>query len=137
MGKAARWLRQLLTGRKEEKCGPSPAVPVGTRSGPISMPAPKEKRRWSFRRSVTGTSAAMEQKSALVRRPHVRGYSDSDMDRKMHTAAMAMAMAAAADAAAAAERAAAAAIRLTNRATETVEEASAIKIQSVFRSSLV
>ena len=83
---------------------------------------------------MTGT--AMEQKSAHVR-AHVRGYSDLDMDQKRQIAATAAATAAAEDAAVAAEQAAAAVIRLTNRATETVEEAAATKIQSIFRSYLV
>lgn len=134
MGKAAKWLKLFLTGKKEkekERCGPPP-VPMESRSGPLPISHAKEKKRWSFRRSVTGT--AMEQKAGNVRKGHVRGHSDSDMEQRREAVALVMATAAARDAAA---QAAAAVIQLTNTATEAVEEAAAIKIQSVFRSYLV
>ncbi|ONK74356.1 uncharacterized protein A4U43_C03F5390 [Asparagus officinalis] len=82
MGKAAKWLRLFLTGKKEkEKHGLDPVM----QSGPLSTPPVKEKKRWSFRRSSTGT--ALEQKSASVR-GHARRLSDSDVDQKRQAAAI-------------------------------------------------
>jgi hypothetical protein len=53
MGKAARWLRSFLTGKKGKGKG------RGGDGGPLpSLPAPaaKEKRRWSFRRPAPSVS---------------------------------------------------------------------------------
>ena len=62
---------------------------------------------------------------------------DVENEQKKHALAMAEATAAAADAAVAAAQAAAAVILLANDRVTAVEEASAIKIQSIFRSYLV
>ncbi|KAL3812573.1 hypothetical protein ACJIZ3_013841 [Penstemon smallii] len=50
MGKTGKWLRNLLTGKKDHK------EKEQSKNHPISIPqptTPKEKRRWSFRRSST------------------------------------------------------------------------------------
>jgi hypothetical protein len=147
MGKSGKWLKSFLTGKKDkerEKKGTtqqnSPIIenPVT----PISIPpaTPKEKRRWSFRRSSATAAAPKDSNStepiATTQPAAVQGTLDSDNEQKMH----AMAMAAAADAAMAAAQAAAAVIRLntaTSRRNSTIEEDAAVKIQSVFRSYLV
>ncbi|WOK99431.1 hypothetical protein Cni_G08143 [Canna indica] len=51
MGKASKWLKNILTGKKEKD---NDKDPTGTRLTPLSVSVPEEKRRWSFRR----TSAA-------------------------------------------------------------------------------
>lgn len=141
MGKSGKWLKSFLTGKKDkerEKKGTTQqnSTPIIENPvTPISIPpaTPKEKRRWSFRRSSATAAAPKDSNStepiATTQPAAVQGTLDSDNEQKMH----AMAMAAAADAAMAAAQAAAAVIRLTN---STIEEDAAVKIQSVFRSYL-
>ncbi|KAF5736802.1 protein IQ-DOMAIN 14-like [Tripterygium wilfordii] len=150
MGKTGRWLRSFLTGKKEKEKDkekstaqvPSnsteiPATPISTLPN-----TPKEKRRWSFRRS-SATAPPSKDLNSLEqngeRTPVVQDNLDSEDELKKHARAVAAATAAAADAAVAAAQAAAAVIRLTAAATGragAVEEAAAIKIQSVFRAYL-
>jgi hypothetical protein len=142
MGKSGKWLKSFLTGKKDkerEKKGTTQqnSTPIIENPvTPISIPpaTPKEKRRWSFRRSSATAAAPKDSNStepiANTQPAAVQGTLDSDNEQKMH----AMAMAAAADAAMAAAQAAASVIRLTN---STIEEDAAVKIQSVFRSYLV
>jgi hypothetical protein len=142
MGKSGKWLKSFLTGKKDkerEKKGTTQqnSTPIIENPvTPISIPpaTPKEKRRWSFRRSSATAAAPKDSNStepiATTQPAAVQGTLDSDNEQKMH----AMAMAAAADAAMAAAQAAASVIRLTN---STIEEDAAVKIQSVFRSYLV
>ncbi|XP_010938447.1 protein IQ-DOMAIN 19 [Elaeis guineensis] len=128
MGKTGKWLRSFLFGKKDkEKNGSSGSVPT-----------PKEKKRWSFRRSaVTGKDVNSRDMLASA---SSRRFLDSDMDRKRHAMAMAEATAAAADAAVAAAQAAAAVLRLTTtaaiRCSFAEEAAAAIRIQAAFRSYL-
>ncbi|XP_061984812.1 protein IQ-DOMAIN 19-like isoform X1 [Populus nigra] len=141
MGKSGKWLKSFLTGKKDkerEKKGTTQqnSTPIIENPlTPISIPpaTPKEKRRWSFRRSSATAAAPKDSNStepiATTQPAAVQGTLDSDNEQKMH----AMAMAAAAGAAMAAAQAAAAVIRLTN---STIEEDAAVKIQSVFRSYL-
>ena len=148
MGKTGKWLRSFLTGKKDkEKCAPSNQVSCiaieNNPTTPISslQTTPKEKRRWSFRRSsATAASAAPKDSISteqIATTPQaVQNALDVENEQKKH----ALAMAAATAAAVAAAQAAAAMIRLTavaNGRVTAVEEASAIKIQSVFRSYLV
>ncbi|KAJ6351279.1 hypothetical protein OIU78_007238 [Salix suchowensis] len=137
MGKPGKWLKSFWTGKKDkEKKGSAQqnSTPVIENPvTPISIPpsTPKEKRRWSFRRS-SATAAALKdsnssEPSASPQPAAVQGTLNSDNEQKMH----AMAMAAAADAAAV--------IRLTagtSRRNSAIEEAAAVKIQSFFRSYL-
>lgn len=152
MGKTSKWLRSFLTGKKDkEKCAPSNQVScIATENNPTTpissqQTTPKEKRRWSFRRSsATAASAAPKDSISteqIATTPQaVQNALDVENEQKKHALAMAAATAAAADAAVAAAQAAAAVIRLSavsNGRITAVEEASAIKIQSVFRSYLV
>ncbi|MED6119882.1 IQ-domain [Stylosanthes scabra] len=124
MGKTGKWLRNLLTGKKEKekykgKCATiSPVV--------LSNPTtPKEKRRWSFRRSSATATASKEL---------------NFVEAKATAASMTVQTAAATDAQQNEQkRHAMAVISLTsssNETTRSIEEAAAIKIQSVFRSYL-
>lgn len=147
MGKTGKWLRSFLTGKKnKEKCAPSNQVSCiaieNNPTTPISslQSTPKEKRRWSFRRSSATAASASPKDSIsteqIATTPQaVQNALDVENEQKKH----ALAMAAAADTAVAAAQAAAAVIRLAavaNGRVTAVEEASAIKIQSVFRSYL-
>lgn len=152
MGKASKWLRSFLTGKKDrEKCPTNQNSPTPIENNkpttPISIPqtTPKEKRRWSFRRS-SATAATPPQKDMNLAEPipttplNEPTVLDAQNEQKKHAMAVAVATAAAADAAVAAAQAAAAVIRLTaaaNGRTSAIEEVAAIKIQSVFRSYLV
>jgi hypothetical protein len=154
MGKAGRWLRHFLPGRRDKagKDKPSgPLVPVPepdralafagataatTTTTPASTPGAKEKRRWSFRRPA---AASPKEKDGRV----AYGFLEPRVDPDQHAVAVAIATAAAAEAAMVAKQAAAAAFRLSasapgsKRTVVGIEDAAAIKIQSVFRSYLV
>ncbi|KAJ8765824.1 hypothetical protein K2173_015721 [Erythroxylum novogranatense] len=148
MGKTGKWLKSFLTGKKEkEKCIPgqnSATLDTNNPATPISIPptTPKEKRRWSFRRSSatgTGPKDTNSIESNGSTHPPVQLSFDSDNEQKKHAKAITAATAAATDAAVAAVQAAAAVIRLTSASSgrvSAIEEAAAIKIQSVFRSYL-
>lgn len=152
MGKTGRWIKNLLIGKKDkdkdkdklegEKIQNSITSNEHQPTTPISIPSttPKDKKRWSFRRSsatppgqrdLSGTDivATTTAKQELL---------ESDNDHKKHVLAVAAATAAAADAAAAAAKAAAAAIQFTAAARAyALEEDAASKIQAVFRGYLV
>ncbi|KAA8527639.1 hypothetical protein F0562_034966 [Nyssa sinensis] len=146
MGKTSKWIRNFLTGKKErEKNISKQSTSNGTEnpSTSISIPptTPKEKRRWSFRRSSAMATAQKDLNSGdtiATTPPAVQTVLESGNEQKQHAMAVAAATAAAVDAAAAAAQAAAAVIRLTATAgrASAVEEDAAIKIQSVFRSYL-
>jgi len=137
MGKAGRWLRSFLSGKKDR---PPQAV---------DPPAAPKDKRWSFRRPP----AAQEGKAVDAAG---RGGPDQDQgslgfpapgvefDQKKHAVAVAVATAAAADAAVAAAHAAAAVARLSSRGAPRmalppclVEDAAAVRIQATFRGYLV
>ncbi|CAM0875784.1 unnamed protein product [Alopecurus aequalis] len=145
MGKAGRWLRSFLPSKKDKgkdavrdgKAGAGPEetpkwAPSSQTVTPASTPGAREKRRWSFRRPPAGKDAATGQLAFLETR----------MDPDQHAIAVAIATAAAAEAAVAAKQAAAAVVRYaasapgSKRTVVGIEEAAAIKIQSVFRSYL-
>ncbi|EXB51149.1 Protein IQ-DOMAIN 31 [Morus notabilis] len=148
MGKTSKWLRSILTGKKDkekekENCQSDNENPTT----PISIPqtTPKEKRRWSFRRSSASAAPPKDSKDSnsveqgAMTPLLVQAALDAENEHKKHAMAVAVATAAAADAAVAAAQAAAAVIRLTaaaNGKNSAIEEAAAIKIQSVFRSYL-
>lgn len=150
MGKTSKWLRSFLTGKKDKEKLQSnqnsssiaietdPTTPIS-----IQQTTPKEKRRWSFRRSSATAPASKDSNSTeaiATMSPAVQTMLDTENEQKKHVMAMATATAAATDAAVAAAQAAAAVIRLTaaaNGRASAIEEAAATKIQSVFRSYLV
>ncbi|XP_073046945.1 LOW QUALITY PROTEIN: protein IQ-DOMAIN 19-like [Primulina eburnea] len=156
MGRTGKWLRNFLTGKKDRKekdikNGSDPQnfsvfnVNEQHPSTPLTIPqptTPREKRRWSFRRSSATAPGRPDSNSLenIVFTPsHVMDHHLED-DAKKHVLAVAVATAAAADAAVAAAKAAAAMIQLTaassERVSSAVEEAAAVTIQSVFRSYL-
>lgn len=146
MGKKSKWITKFLTGKKDkEKSSNNQHILINNENPatPISVlpTTPKEKRRWSFRRSSASQTPQKDLSSvetAAVVAP-VQSSLEPDNEQKKHAMALAMATTAAADAAVAAAQAAAAMMRLAaatpGRATP-VEEAAATKIQSVFRSYL-
>ena len=158
MGKTSKWLRSILTGKKDkdvkerEKCLSSDqncTLATDSPTTPISIPqtTSKEKRRWSFRRSSASSAATPKdlnstEQYSMTPPSVLQAAMEAENEQKKHAVAVAVATAAAADAAVAAAQAAAAVIRLTaagsgaGNDTE-VEEAAAIKIQSYFRSYLV
>ncbi|KAG6668793.1 protein IQ-DOMAIN 19-like isoform X2 [Carya illinoinensis] len=147
MGKTSKWLRNFLTGKKDKEKLPrnqSSCIAIENNpTTPISTPqTPKEKRRWSFRRSSAAAAAPKDSNPVepiATMPPAVQTALDAENEQKKQAMAMAAATTAAADAAVAAAQAAAAVIRLTaaaNGRTSAVEVVAAIKIQSVFRSYL-
>ncbi|GLU08914.1 hypothetical protein SLE2022_257980 [Rubroshorea leprosula] len=144
MGKTGKWLKSFLTGKKDkekekEKCSSNQSSSVAPEnpSTPISVlpGTPKEKRRWSFRRS-SATAPPKDYSHCLEQAAVPPPALDKEDEQKRHAMAMA---AAAADAAVAAAQAAAAVIRLTAAAsgrTSMIEDAAAIKIQSAYRAYL-
>ncbi|GAB2210230.1 hypothetical protein Drorol1_Dr00015491 [Drosera rotundifolia] len=154
MGKTGKWLRSLLSGKKdkdkekEKNATNQVASPAKENHTPLTVIPPttvKEKRRWSFRRSSATAGGALltdsscNEPSAVTRA--VPAYIDPEVDAKKHALVVAAATAAAADAAVAAARAAAAVVRFTAVTTNggrasAIEEAAATKIQCVFKSYL-
>ncbi|KAF8394370.1 hypothetical protein HHK36_020578 [Tetracentron sinense] len=133
MGKTSKWIRSFLNGKKEKKGSSNqPSFNTENPTTPIAIPptTPKEKRRWSFRRSAATGAATRDSNSMdsiITSQPRVQIMLESENEQKKQ----AMAVAAA--------QASAAVIRLTTAATgrpSAVEEAAAIKIQAVFRSYL-
>ncbi|OAY55706.1 protein IQ-DOMAIN 19 [Manihot esculenta] len=150
MGKTGKWLRSFLTGKKDkekekEKCrtNQNSATGIENAATPVSIPpTPPKEKRWSFRRSSATAAAPRDMnftEAIAPPQPAAQATLDSENEQKKHAMAMAAATAAAADAAVAAAQAVAAVIRLTATApgrTSAIEEAAAIKIQSVYRSYL-
>ncbi|XP_065863248.1 protein IQ-DOMAIN 19 [Euphorbia lathyris] len=151
MGKTSKWLRSFLTGKKDkdkdkekeqsqcEKTNQNSTNVVDVEVNPVTPTSNrpttpnKEKRRWSFRRSSASAAHSREMNSQAEQTAILSHQSDSE--NELHNK-QAMTVAAAAVAAA---QAATAVIRLTNAVngrTIAIEEAAAIKIQSVFRSYL-
>lgn len=150
MGKTGKWLKSFLSGKKvkeKEKCTSDqnasnvtehPSTPT------LILPAtPKEKKRWSFRRSSATAAAPRDMNSTepvlTTQQATEVAIVDTEEEQRKHALAVAAATAAAADAAVAAAQAAAAVIRLTASASgraSVIEDASAIKIQSIFRAYL-
>lgn len=124
MGKAGRWLKSFLSGKKD---GKPPQQGEATPVLALPPPAPKEKR-WSFRRPVpVGKSAAGETppKEKSVADEGLVGVSaplDIEFEQKKQAVAVAVA-------------------RLSSRRASlpasVVEDAAAVRIQATFRGYLV
>ncbi|KAG2635055.1 uncharacterized protein LOC120660666 [Panicum virgatum] len=145
MGRAGKWLRSFLPGRRGKAGAADPAdlalaLPgtgtTTTTTTPASTPGAKEKRRWSFRRPAAASPAKDAQGGRLA---HYRSLEPRVLDPDQHAVAVAIATAAAAEAAMAAKHATAAIVRLSSSAPGSkrtvigIDEAAAIKIQAVFR----
>ncbi|CAN4092903.1 unnamed protein product [Withania somnifera] len=145
MGKTGRWLKSFLIGKKDKEKGKLEGE-KNTRSNPqnsttcnehpttpISVPSttPKDKKRWSFRRSSATQSGQRDLSAtdivATTPPPAKQEFLDSDNDHKKQALAVA----------AAAAKASATAIQLTAAARASAfEEDAAVKIQAVFRGYL-
>ncbi|KAK7270563.1 hypothetical protein RIF29_23795 [Crotalaria pallida] len=153
MGKTGKWFRNFFTGKKDKEEKVASAANLNSSSNGTENPTtpisttPKEKRRWSFRRSsATATTPTASKELVNLVESNVtasqtqQSASDAQNEQRKHAMAVAAATTAAADAAKAAAQAAAAVIRfassINGRAPTTIEESAAIKIQSVFRSYL-
>lgn len=140
MGKASKWLRNLLIGKRikeeKEKSGHEQTL-TKTKSLPAPVMAPKEKR-WSFRRAVT---TGNNSNSQVCVNPGQEGLSESHVKQRTEDVAEDITKIAAGDAAVAMTQSVAATVRLNSTAirdtTRDIEETAAIKIQSIFRSHLV
>lgn len=141
MGKTSKWLKSFLSGKKDKE---NKSTQNDTAKPPTTVVSsvPKEKRRWSFRRSsataAQATTTPPSTTATATAAPAVANSVTADVaeiDQKKNAMAVAPATEAAEDAAVTA------AIRFSGGAdsggTGSVEEAAAIKIQSVFRSYLV
>ncbi|KAK4434048.1 40S ribosomal protein S3a [Sesamum alatum] len=153
MGKTGRWIRSFLTGKKESKTATVSADNAANEDRPatpllVPQPTtPKDKRRWSFRRSSATVPGRPDLNfvesipiiSTTTTTSHVVDHHHHHIEDESKKHALAVA-AAAADAAVAAAKAAAVVIQLTAAASSgrasAVEETAAVKIQSVFRAHL-
>ena len=132
MGKAGRWLKSFLSGKKDMPRAEAMAVAAAT--PPVcATGAPKDKR-WSFRRpGQEGKAAATTPAAGRGGPDEGLGLSATDIefDQKKHAVAVAVATAVAA------AHAAAAVARLSSRRASLVEDAAAVRIQATFRGYLV
>ncbi|KAL7210155.1 hypothetical protein ACSBR1_031672 [Camellia fascicularis] len=128
MGKTSKWIRNFLTVKKDKQKEKDQILGLPTSHGtenpttPISITptTPKEKRRWSFRRS-SAAAAGQNGTESIATTPPPPVLESENEQRKPATAA----------------QTSAAVIRVTAAGRGTaIEEAAAIKIQSVFRSYL-
>ncbi|CAM0957443.1 unnamed protein product [Alopecurus aequalis] len=148
MGKAARWLRGFLGGKKEQSKDQRPIAPASNA------------KRWSFGKSsrdsaeaaaaaAAAATSASGGNAAIARAAEAAWlrsvYDETDREQSKHAIAVAAATAAAADAAVAAAQAAVAVVRLTNKGRSTSVHAgehprgpgvAAVRIQTAFRGFL-
>lgn len=143
MGRAARWLKGLLGGRKDSR--ESSRDRSGFSAGIGGGDERREKKRWSFKSGRDSADNAAEPPqvprsasadNAAWLRP-LPLYSETERDQNKHAIAVAAATAAAADAAVAAAQAAVAVVRLTSQGRGTIERIAAVRIQTTFRGYLV
>ncbi|KAL7589318.1 protein IQ-DOMAIN 19 [Lactuca sativa] len=120
MGKARKWIKNLLAGRKVKQAVDATQTPPTS----IAPATPKEKRRWSFRRSSATPPTSTTTNSIDVissAPPSSLVHEAENYEQKKHALEMAFVAAATANAAATAI---------------IVKHTAATKIQSVFRSYL-
>ncbi|XP_072983049.1 protein IQ-domain 26-like isoform X1 [Typha latifolia] len=138
MGRATRWLRNLLGGgKKETKEHKEHPINGGEHT--------KEKKRWSFAKPSSRdlNESAMGHNPSIAKAAEAAWlkslYTETEREQSKHAIAVAAATAAAADAALAAAQAAVAVVRLTSQGRgKVVHEklAAAVKIQTAFRGYL-
>uniref|UniRef100_A0ACD5VNZ7 Uncharacterized protein n=1 Tax=Avena sativa TaxID=4498 RepID=A0ACD5VNZ7_AVESA len=156
MGKAGRWLRNLLGGgggKKEKEQGKEQGKPA---TASASAAPNGDRKRWSFckssRDSSTEAEPAMPAGNAAIARAAEAAwlkslYKDTEREQSKHAIAVAAATAAAADAAVAAAQAAVEVVRLTSQGPASSgvggacleprgRAAAAVKIQTAFRGLL-
>ncbi|KMZ56414.1 hypothetical protein ZOSMA_95G00080 [Zostera marina] len=127
MDRAGRWLRSFLGGKKEQVANEENKKKK--KQAAVPAPTGKERRRWSFRRSVDGNRMKeVKSTSATV------SETEYEQKRRQHALAIAAATKTASEAAEAAAQAAAVVVRLTRPTV--FQTHSAVKIQTVFRSYL-
>lgn len=132
MGRAIRWLKSLLGGKKEKK-------------KETAGDSQKEKERSSFGKLDTNLEGCgnVGQTPTAADSAWLRSYySEREDEQSKHAIAVAAATAAAADAAVAAAQAAVAVVRLTSHGRGTMfagsrERWAAVKIQTAFRGYLM
>lgn len=143
MGKTGKWIKNFLTGKKDKEKGsenPRNQKQISANGGgnenrptfPLPAPhptTPREKRRWSFRRS-SATAPGRHETNAV---DSVATTIPPEMEADIKRRALTVATAAAAKAAAVVIQMRAAA---SGRGSASVEDAAAIKIQSCFRGYL-
>ncbi|PKA64491.1 Protein IQ-domain 14 [Apostasia shenzhenica] len=140
MGRATKWLRSLLGGkreRREHKDEAAAAASISTENG-------REKKRWSFKSGRdSGNTAGRFLEESMDMELLQTLYAETDKEQSNHALAVAAATAAAADAAVTAAQAAVAVVQLTSRGRSNMpgiiavqELLAAIKIQKVFRGYL-
>ncbi|CAN6302199.1 unnamed protein product [Urochloa humidicola] len=133
MGKAGKWLKSFLSGKKDR--------PRAEAQEPPASGAPPKDKRWSFRRPAAQEGKDAEATPAAGREGHGLSAADIEFEQKKQAVAVAVATAAAADAAVAAAHAAAAVARLPSRRSANLpaslaEDAAAVRIQATFRGYL-
>ncbi|KAM0933625.1 putative IQ motif, EF-hand binding protein [Dioscorea sansibarensis] len=154
MGRATRWLRNLLGGKKENNKNSSSNNNSIINNNNVNNgynEDKREKKRWSFTKSSRDSNAGTDKQTIHLHHPRTTTtdssawlhsfYSESEKEQNKHAIAVAAATAAAADAAVAAAQAAVAVVRLTSQGRGTMfsgvhERDAAVKIQTAFRGFL-
>lgn len=142
MGRATRWLRGLLGGKKDSR---ESSRDSGFYIG--GGDARREKKRWSFKTARDSADMPEPPKVPVTTSADSAAwlrslYSETEKEQSKHAIAVAAATAAAADAAVAAAQAAVAVVRLTSHGRGTMfgcvqERTAAVMIQTAFRGYLV
>ncbi|CAJ1967058.1 unnamed protein product [Sphenostylis stenocarpa] len=138
MGRTAKWLRNLLTGKRDrekekEKCGTNLCLLNGTTENPTTPASttttPKEKRRWSFRRSSASRELNLAESGVTASVTVQTATTYAGNDQRKHDMVVAMAPATP-------DTAIICFTPNSNISSTSIEEVAAVTIQSVFRSYL-
>lgn len=137
MGKASKWIKNFLTGKKSSSHQPTSVDAHQNLKTPVSesLASSKDKRRWSFRKPAT--TEAYQELNVVNTTANMKVTLEAENEQKRHALTVAVATAAAAEAAS--QTTNEAVTRLTYsapRVATSVQDTAATKIQSVFRSYL-